>query len=409
MKLLTLALSLALTPLSFAQHPTRTLERRQLPEPTPTPNAFNPSAIAGSEYAFRDNQALYINGGEYASTGMNVTYRNDFYKLDLSVPWNASQAPWNRLRRPNYNQYAKERMVLSRDGGALYSGDYNIQAYITRRNVWQRTRAIESYPGSFELGSIMDQDSGIVYNLGSCNSGASLEVAPSCFLSTFETTNGDIGGDDVPWENVKNSTYRSIQGVYSQDQKSMYFLRGAEATLSTVQGKIVIMEYKTSSKTWTKLETKGDVPDNRIRSCFAASHGGAKLILTGGGKPPETVNARAPRDTNVALKDIYMLDVATATWTKLPDAPSPYYKPVCAVSGDSLILYGGYSAHAGETVNGTIVTNGNDPSIFNLGSNTWVKEYKPSTTSGAYSEASGARSSYSNAAFVVFLVMAFGM
>lgn len=142
--------------------------------------------------------------------------------------------------------------------------------------------------------------------------------------------------------------------------------------------------------------------------CFTAN-GDAKLILAGGGKPPHTVNSSAPLDINVALKDMYILDIPTVTWTKLPDAPSPYYKPICAVSADSLILYGGYSAHAGDIANGTIVTNGNEPSIFNLENNTWVKEYKPCTASGEFSEAGGARSSYSNIAFVVFVIMAIGM
>lgn len=264
MKLLILTLALTFTSSSFVHQPSRTLERRQLPpppEPIPAPDPYNPGAIAASEYTFRDNQALYISGGEYASTNKNVTYRQAFYKLDLSVPWNASQASWTRLSLvyPAYGKIYKEKMVLSRDGGALYAGFLgSIRGYVTKTNKWWMSRAFVSGPGYFELGSIMDLDSGVAYNLGSCNNGNSrydnsLIVSPECFLSTFDTSNGEIGGDYVPWESAKNATYQSIQGVYSQAQKSLFFLQGAGATISTVQGKIAIMEYKPSSKTWSEL------------------------------------------------------------------------------------------------------------------------------------------------------------
>lgn len=257
MKLLVLTLALAFTSSSFPYQPTRTLERRQFspPKPTPVPNLYNPGAVAASEYTFRDNQALYIIGGEYASTGKNVTYQQAFYRLDLSEPWNVSDALWYRLSltHPTYHPYMKQKIVLSRDGGALYTGFQSIQGYETKTNKWHSPRYMYSVPGSFELGSIMDLNSGIVYNLGSCHSGIFLDDATVCFLSTYDTSNGEVEGDFVPWESVKNATNQSIQGVYSQVQNSLFFLQGAGATISTVQGKIAIMEYKTSSKTWSKL------------------------------------------------------------------------------------------------------------------------------------------------------------
>lgn len=139
------------------------------------------------------------------------------------------------------------------------------------------------------------------------------------------------------------------------------------------------------------------------------ANGGAKLILAGGGKPPQAVDGRAPVDTNVALKEVYVLDVATATWSKLPDAPSPYYKPICAVSAGSLILYGGYSAHAGDVANGTIVTNGGDPSILDLKENIWVTAYKPSSSTSSASQVSDAISFLSSAVLVTSAIMSVGL
>ena len=121
------------------------------------------------------------------------------------------------------------------------------------------------------------------------------------------------------------------------------------------------------------------------------------------------MNGSAPVDTNVALKEVYVLDVVTATWSKLPDAPLPYFKPVCAVSADSLILYGGYSAHAGHVVNGTVVTNGGDPSILDLKENVWVTAYKPSSSSSRTSRAIGAISLLSSAVLTASVIMSIGL
>ncbi|KAG0359873.1 hypothetical protein BG005_011930 [Podila minutissima] len=103
--------------------------------------------------------------------------------------------------------------------------------------------------------------------------------------------------------------------------------------------------------------TTGDVPDERRDACFVAAYGGTRLVLAGGGNQSTPVAGES-----LVLSNVYMLDVATLVWTTLADAPSPYYKAICAVSGDNLILYGGYSAHpAVFSGNGSIVTNGNPP------------------------------------------------
>lgn len=131
-----------------------------------------------------------------------------------------------------------------------------------------------------------------------------------------------------------------------------------------------------------------------MRFVIAAAYGGSKIILLGGGKQmPKPANESLPTE-DITLKDVYMLDVATSAWTKLTDAPSTYYKPVCAVSGDYLIVYGGYSAHPVGNhfyglVDGIVVTNGNPPSILDLKNNAWVTEYRPSVSTSSSSSLVG--------------------
>jgi hypothetical protein len=118
---------------------------------------------------------------------------------------------------------------------------------------------------------------------------------------------------------------------------------------------------------------------------FVAAYGGTKIILLGGGKQLSDGAINGPvLGKDITLKDVYMLDVATSVWSKLADAPSSYYEPICAVSGDFLVVYGGYSTYADNGHDGkTIVTNGNPPSILNLKDNVWVTEYKPLSTSSS--------------------------
>lgn len=109
---------------------------------------------------------------------------------------------------------------------------------------------------------------------------------------------------------------------------------------------------------------------------------GTRIILAGGLK--QTFNSTS----NAVQSDVYSFDIATATWTKLNDAPAAFAYGVCAVSGDYLIVYGGYSEYTASvngsivyredgSANGTIAYN-NAISILNLKTNIWVDDYKPS-------------------------------
>lgn len=109
---------------------------------------------------------------------------------------------------------------------------------------------------------------------------------------------------------------------------------------------------------------------------------GTKIVLAGGLKQASNSTS------NAVQSDVYIFDITTAAWTKLKDAPSAFAYGVCAVSGDHLIVYGGYSEYTASvngsivyredgSANGTIAYN-NAISILDLKTNTWVDEYKPS-------------------------------
>lgn len=140
---------------------------------------------------------------------------------------------------------------------------------------------------------------------------------------------------------------------------------------------------------------------------FPAAYGGSKLIVLGGANITVYQNSTAT-PKNHALNKVYMLDVTTLVWTKLADAPLPYFKSSCAMSGDYLVAFGGYNAHGGYNPNnGTVIMNGNPPSILNVKENVWVTEYKPSTSSAAPLKG-GAISIYSGVLLLVFAIITVG-
>lgn len=78
-------------------------------------------------------------------------------------------------------------------------------------------------------------------------------------------------------------------------------------------------------------------------------------------------------DDNKVLSDVFMFDVETSVWTKVSATPVGYYSSACAISGDSLILYGGFK----ESYRHGNVKNDNVPSIYDIKKNRWVSTYIP--------------------------------
>ncbi|KAF9304310.1 hypothetical protein BG003_001740, partial [Podila horticola] len=71
--------------------------------------------------------------------------------------------------------------------------------------------------------------------------------------------------------------------------------------------------------------------------------------------------------------DVFIYDVETSVWTKGENSTVGHVGGACAVSGDSLVLYGGYEVYGGKegSVKNSV------PSVYNLKSNTWSSKYQP--------------------------------
>jgi hypothetical protein len=96
--------------------------------------------------------------------------------------------------------------------------------------------------------------------------------------------------------------------------------------------------------------------------------------------------------------DVYSFDVATSVWSKLANAPRAAWGPICAVSGDSFIYWGG----VGQKENTTKpFSHDEGPAILNLVSNTWGDKYTPPAPVSSADRASAVLSKVGLAALTV--------
>ncbi|KAF9316900.1 hypothetical protein BG003_001430 [Podila horticola] len=125
--------------------------------------------------------------------------------------------------------------------------------------------------------------------------------------------------------------------------------------------------YTPSADQWQILETVGNNPGGRGYFCMIPAYGGSKFVVFGGFGPNPTLADHS---------DVFVLDVsnpATLAWTKLADDQGNNYRrgsSACAVDHDLFIAWGGGT-------NGVPVTK-NTTMVFNLTSNQWITEFKPS-------------------------------
>ena len=107
-------------------------------------------------------------------------------------------------------------------------------------------------------------------------------------------------------------------------------------------------------------------PSPRQSACLVPAFNGTKLILFGGLGPISSANPSL-----TARSDIFIYDVAKAKWTRGADAGATRARAshACGVSGDALIVWGGFT---NPIIKGTP---GEVTAVYNLTTNTWVDKF----------------------------------
>ncbi|KAF9545554.1 hypothetical protein EC957_010863 [Mortierella hygrophila] len=118
-----------------------------------------------------------------------------------------------------------------------------------------------------------------------------------------------------------------------------------------------LLEFLPTTSKWRRLTTKGQRPPALTEHCMVTAQGGSKMVLYGG----TLVNA-------TLQGDVYILDVATLTWTKGPPPPDNSYfrrNMACTAAGNNFVVWGG------QSFNYTFL----DTAVFDLRSNQWTNQF----------------------------------
>ncbi|KFH66566.1 hypothetical protein MVEG_07091 [Podila verticillata NRRL 6337] len=345
----------------------------------PTDPKGGPGTVANADCVSND-QKLFLSDGVYDGVDKNqLTPREIFYSLDLTVPWPASKPAWTKLVRQSQPQAG--RMGLSKDGSVVYFFNPNsVQPYNVQTAEWG---AVTNFTGTELFGASLiatDSDSGKIIGLRHnipTSKGPGIIKDAQIVFSEFDPNDNSVV------HTALNVTEFTQEVAYSSPRKSLFF--------SSTGPDSILYEYNLATKNFTAVIGKGQVPEYRSGACFASASGGKTLILAGGRKvyQPPANNIFGSVGENPILNDVSAFDVETSTWTKLTETPNGYYLAACAVSGDSLILYGGFDKL--YPIPQPNIHNDNVPVIFNLKDKVWVANYTPSAVPPA-SGGSGTRS-----------------
>ncbi|KAG0356704.1 hypothetical protein BG005_004352 [Podila minutissima] len=332
----------------------------------PTDPKGGPGTVANADYVFND-QKLYLSDGYYnGADKFQMTPRQLFYSLDLTAPWPTSKPAWTKLVRQD-KLYAG-RMGLSKDGSVIYffTPD-SVQPYNVQKAEWG---VVTNFTAA-EFGTSLvatDTDSGKIigvrHYVPTYPEGPRIIKDAQIIFSEFDPKDNSIV------KTALNVTEFTEEVAYSSARKSLFFAAtGPDSNL---------YEYNLATKNFSAVIGKGQVPGYRKGACFASANGGKTLILAGGQKvyQPPTDNIIGNPGPTPMLTDVSVFDVETSTWTKVTETPNGYYQAACAVSGDSLILYGGFDKL--YPIPQPNIHNDNVPAIFNLKDKVWVANYTPS-------------------------------
>ncbi|KFH66585.1 hypothetical protein MVEG_07110 [Podila verticillata NRRL 6337] len=333
----------------------------------PTDPSGGPGTVASSDFVF-NNQRLFLSDGGYnaregpADTDVRWTRRQLFYSLDLSVPWPSSRPAWTKLaRQPNKASMVGD-MALSKDGSVVYFFDgYQVQLYNVAKDEWGSVANLTTVDMSLGVRAT-DTDSGVVIALRDNVTGApdgvpSLQRAFRLTFNVFDPATNGIVTEGV------DTLERVQEMVYSSERKSL-FLLGYQFTLH---------EYNLAAKTYTSVVVKGNTSKQLTADCFASAYNGKNLVALG------SLNSSS---LDQITRDVFVFDVASSAWFKVSETPVGHSNGVCAISGDMLVLYGGFQTpNAYPKKVGT--PNSNAPSIFNLKDKVWVDTYVPTSGSGS--------------------------
>ncbi|KAF9978044.1 hypothetical protein BGZ73_003971 [Actinomortierella ambigua] len=314
-----------------------------------------PIPVGGPAFA-RTRTSLYIQGGNIDFRDPNPIRTGQFYRLDLSVPWNTSQPAWYKLKDGPVNAIfpavfsLDEKTMITFHSGISTTFAYK---YSVDSDTWSPSSLRVSNPDFQGINAVTDLSTGLVY----VAAGYSSPYRDN--MDVFDFAIDDIRSSKLPPSSQAFEARAYYTNVWSRFRKSILYFGGYNASLAPVSS-AVVTEYVPSTQVWSTLTPTGTGPSIRADHCMAANDDGSKVIVYGGRMP------------NSNSGDIFILDLKTNSWTKGMAGPIRLYT-TCTIAGDLFITWGGTDGT--QTVG--FGTTSQSPQVYNITADRWVTNYVP--------------------------------
>ncbi|KAF9361963.1 hypothetical protein BGX34_006801 [Mortierella sp. NVP85] len=292
---------------------------------------------------FIDGRGLFVGGGKAQGETAAIVQT---FMIDLSTNWTTSSPKYETLA-DGFSVVGTSSTISPDNKLWLVSYKTQVYAYSFEKRTWDSYLELGSGDGDISgSGAVTDVENGLVYFV---------DAFPNNMMR-INTAGPSYDKVAIPPQMNGTYFYSAAWSAYSQ---KVYFLGGMtkDRTLQSWKG----FSYS-STEGWIDLSTsmKGTVPTFRYEACFVPAYDGTKIVFFGGYD-----------ESNIAFADIFVLDVATLTWTKGPSAPADDRRAnsACAASGDYFISWCG--EHDTRTGTGTV----NSTLSYDLKANLWTTTY----------------------------------
>ncbi|KAF9353191.1 hypothetical protein BGX34_011742 [Mortierella sp. NVP85] len=318
------------------------------------PRIKSPPPIEAFAFALAGSK-LYVHGGKTVVNNVVNNTSDQLYALDLSLPWNVNQAPWQTLAKGIASSLING--VASPDNKTFYAfflGVNNsmiVPAYDIPSGTWGRNPMVLTPDQDHRQGirPVIDPNTSLIY----VNAYQKLDVIDpkTTLVNTYA----------MPPNTFTSKLFSGATFVKSRN--SIMYYGGLNGTVKFDPEATYVTEYSIATRTWSKFIASGQPPGLRADFCMASSEDGNTVIVFGG---------RIPRnETHVPPTDftgtLYILDVLAATWIQGPDGDIRSYM-ACVIIGGQFIAWGGSDGTSSL---------GGPPVIFNLKSQQWINNYIP--------------------------------
>ncbi|KAK3819714.1 MAG: hypothetical protein J3Q66DRAFT_367791 [Benniella sp.] len=292
---------------------------------------------------FIDGRGLFVGGGKAQGETAAIVQT---FMIDLSTNWTTSSPKYETLA-DGFSVVGASSTISPDNKLWLVSYRTQVYAYSFEKRTWDPYLELSNGDGDIRgSGAVTDVENGLVYFV---------DAFPNNMMRII--TAGP-SYDKVATPSQLNGAY-FYSAAWSAYSQKVYFLGGM--TENRVLQSWKAFSYS-STEGWIDLSTsmKGTVPTFRYEGCFVPAYDGTKMVFFGGFN-----------ESNIAFADIFVLDVATLTWTKGPSASANDRRAnsACAASGDYFISWcGKHDTEFGtETVNSTL--------SYDLKANLWTTTY----------------------------------